>query len=1064
MPAPKEVIKLIENFERNLDAYRSGKYNETQVRRDFIDPLFKALGWDMDNSAGYAEAYRDVIHEDAIKIGTSTKAPDYSFRVGGQRKFFLEAKKPSVNVKEDVEPAFQLRRYAWSAKLPLSIVTDFEEFAIYDCRAKPDKGDKASKARLFYCTFHDYADKWDEIAAIFSKEAVLKGSFDKYASTSKGKRGTTEVDSAFLEEIEGWRDLLARNIALRNTNPVGAGPARDMTIDRGQGPLLRDQGSALSQRELNFAVQQTIDRIIFLRICEDRGIEPYGRLMALQNGVNVYGRLREMFRDADDRYNSGLFHFKREKGRAEAPDELTLNLEIDDKPLKEIFKNLYYPDCPYEFSVLGADILGSVYEQFLGKVIRLTAGNRAVVEDKPEVKKAGGVFYTPAYIVQYIVAHTVGKLLEGKTPKQAAGIAILDPACGSGSFLIGAYQYLLDWYLARYVAEGAEKHSKGKDARLRHSTSGEWRLTTAEKKRILLEHIYGVDIDAQAVEVTKLSLLLKVLEGESDQTLTSQMKLFHERVLPDLEHNIQCGNSLIGPDFYDSQLDLDDETTQRINVFDWQAAFPQVFNSDVGAPPGRDSVHKRDSRAGHAPTTTHSPSGGFDVVIGNPPYVRQETLGAEFKHYARQHYTAYAGTADLYVYFIEQSHRLLRKGGCYGVICSNKFMRSNYGKPLRDYLATQTTLDRIVDFGELPVFQNAATFPAIILTRNTRTKRQQFDYAPIKRLDFGSLDDEVAATARSLDDRALAGENWTLADSGELDVLEKMRRAGMPLGEYANSEIYRGVLTGLNEAFVIDGDTRAALIRRDKKCAALIKPFVVGDHVRKYHIRPSDSWLILLPKGWTRAQMQQASPSETQAWAWLTARYSSLAEWLQPFADKARKRTDQGDYWWELRACDYYDKFEQPKIIYPEIAMASRFAFDGTAVVTNKTAFIIPRADKYLLGVLNSKLAWLFFKRVCSVLGDADKRGRLTMQTIYVRQLPIRVINQKNKQDRAAHDDIVKLVEKMLALHQQLAAAKTPQDTTLLQRQIVATDKQIDQLVYALYGLTEEEIALVEGA
>jgi hypothetical protein len=443
MPVPQTVLTLIENFERNIDAYRNGQYNETQVRRDFIDPLFKALGWDMDNSLGYAEAYRDVIHEDAIKVGISTRAPDYSFRIGGARKFFLEAKKPSVNVKDDVEPAFQLRRYAWSAKLPLSIVTDFEEFAIYDCRQKPDKNDKASKARLFYCTFRDYAEKWDEIAAIFSKDAVLKGSFDKYASTSKGKRGTTEVDSAFLEEIENWRNLLAHNIALRNDN--------------------------LSQRDLNFAVQQTIDRIIFLRICEDRGIEPYGRLMALQNGVNVYARLREMFRDADDRYNSGLFHFKREKGRAVAPDELTLHLAIDDKPLKEVFKNLYYPDCPYEFSVLGADILGSVYEQFLGKVIRLTSGNRAVVEDKPEVKKAGGVFYTPSYIVKYIVEHTVGKLLEGKSAKQAVGIRILDPACGSGSFLIGAYQHLLDWYLAQYVEEGAEKNSKGKAARIRPS-------------------------------------------------------------------------------------------------------------------------------------------------------------------------------------------------------------------------------------------------------------------------------------------------------------------------------------------------------------------------------------------------------------------------------------------------------------------------------------------------------------------------------------------------------------------------------------------------------------------
>jgi hypothetical protein len=281
--------------------------------------------------------------------------------VGGTRKFFVEAKKPSVNVKDDLAPAFQVRRYAWSAKLPLSILTDFEEFAVYDCRVKPDKADKSSTARILYLTYTDFEKRWDEIAAIFSKDAVLKGSFDKYAQAVKGKKGTAEVDAAFLHEIEGWREVLARNIALRN---VGNG---------------RDR-SLLTQRELNFAVQQTIDRIIFLRICEDRGMEHEGRLAATTNGANVYKRLCELFRLADNKYNSGLFHFRKETGR-DLPDEMTLGLEIDDKPLKDIIKGLYYPDCPYEFSVISSDILGQVYEQFLGKVIRLTDGHRAVVEE-----------------------------------------------------------------------------------------------------------------------------------------------------------------------------------------------------------------------------------------------------------------------------------------------------------------------------------------------------------------------------------------------------------------------------------------------------------------------------------------------------------------------------------------------------------------------------------------------------------------------------------------------------------------------------------------------------------
>ena len=254
MSAPEEIHKLVERFERNLDAYRSGKYNEAQVRQEFINPFFNALGWDIYNKQGYAEAYKDVIHEDAIKVGSVVKAPDYCFCIGGTRKFFLEAKKPAVNIKKDINPAYQLRRYAWSAKLPLSILTDFEELAVYDCRIKPVKTDSASKARTYYLTYTDYIDRWDEIALIFSREAVLKGSFDKYVESSKAKRGTAEVDTAFLEEIDRWREILARNIALRNPG--------------------------LTIRELNFAVQHTIDRIVFLRICEDRGVELYGRLMS----------------------------------------------------------------------------------------------------------------------------------------------------------------------------------------------------------------------------------------------------------------------------------------------------------------------------------------------------------------------------------------------------------------------------------------------------------------------------------------------------------------------------------------------------------------------------------------------------------------------------------------------------------------------------------------------------------------------------------------------------------------------------------------------------------------
>ena len=540
--AKRIIGERVELFARNREQYRNPDYKEAQLRREFLDPFFEALGWDVANKQGWAEQYKEVVNEDALKIAGTTKAPDYSFRIGGARKFFAEAKKPSLAIKTDATAAYQLRRYAWSAQLPLSILSDFEELAVYDCRARPSDKDKASVGRVNFFTSEQYLDRLPEIYDVFSKEAVLRGSFDRYAQARKA-RGTAPVDAEFLKEIEGWRVTLAKNIAQLNPR--------------------------LALDELNDAVQRTIDRIIFLRMAEDRGAEEYGRLLRMANPLapasaeqlralspeqvvklgalagdgekgkgSVYARFVNLCHDAAMKYNSGLFDFN--------ADKLTPALIVDDDKLRSIIADLYYPRSPYEFSVLAVDTLGNVYEQFLGKVIRLTASHQAKIEEKPEVKKAGGVFYTPTYIVEYIVKQTVGKMIEGKSPEEIAALRpsttwrphperslersaaeskeveskdgrhsaqdamplrVLDPACGSGSFLLGAYQCLLDHCLNWYLAHRDEKQAK---AEIYESAKG-WRLTTAEKKRILTTHIFGVDIDRQAVEVTKLSLLLKVL-------------------------------------------------------------------------------------------------------------------------------------------------------------------------------------------------------------------------------------------------------------------------------------------------------------------------------------------------------------------------------------------------------------------------------------------------------------------------------------------------------------------------------------------------------------------------
>ncbi|MEW5941303.1 MAG: N-6 DNA methylase, partial [Chloroflexota bacterium] len=627
MSAPEIVKQLVERFEQHRDAYRSGKYNETQLRREFLDPFFEALGWDVLNRLGYSEENKHVIHEDSLEIEGVKKAPDYAFKIGRERKFFVEAKKPSVKIESNPEVAFQLRRYVWSAKLPLGILTDFEEFAVYECRSKPKSSDSVKTGRVALFKYTDFIERWDEIASIFSYEAVMKGGFDSFANTAAKKKGTAEVDEAFLAEIEGWRDTLAKNIALRNKARIH------------------------HEADLNFAVQMTIDRVIFLRICEERGFEPENQLHEISRRENIFAELSRLFERADKRYNSGLFHFRKESGRG-AADTFTPTLEIDDKVLKEIIRDLYYPS-PYVFSQIPADILGQIYEQFLGKVIRLTAGAQAKVEEKPEVRKAGGVFYTPTYIVDYIVANSVGRLLDptpipspdgktpsgegrkGMTPAEVAKLKIVDPACGSGTFLLGAFQFLIDWHLRWYLEHDPEKWAKGKNpaliplphfgsSKMGEGRGGGWKLSVAKKKEILLNNIHGVDIDPQAVEVTKLSLLLKVIEDPG------QLSLLDERILPDLGKNIQCGNSLIGRDYFEGQLMVEEAERARVNAFDWKQAFPDVFAQ-----------------------------GGFDAVIGNPPY------GASFTReddlYFSGTYETFSATKDVYTCFIEKA-LLVSKG------------------------------------------------------------------------------------------------------------------------------------------------------------------------------------------------------------------------------------------------------------------------------------------------------------------------------------------------------------------------------------------------------------------
>ncbi len=987
--AYQKISGLVTRFEEQFDFYKKSEYNETLTRRDFIDPFFKALGWDIDNENGYAESYREVIHEDRVKIGKATKAPDYSFRlVGGKRLFFVEAKKPNVAVKDEIQPSYQIRRYGWSARLLVSIITDFEEFSIYDCTKKPKPTDKASVARIKYLTFKDYLKEFDFLWDTFGKESVLKGSFDKFVLGNINKKGTATVDKEFLQSLDSWRTYLATSISLKN--------------------------KSLDEDEINFVVQQTIDRIIFLRIAEARSIESYGNLQnALKQG-DYYQNLFGIFREADDKYNSGLFDFKK--------DKISKDLTIDNKVMKAIINELYYPESPYEFSVIPVEILGSAYEQFLGKVIRITPAHHAKIEEKPEVRKAGGVYYTPEYVVEYIVKNTAGKLVEGKTPEEVSKITIVDPACGSGSFLIGAYQFLMDWHKNYYTSNG--KPSKGNKS---NPLTPDGNLTTAEKKRILLNNIYGVDIDIIAVEVTKLSLLLKCMEGETEASIATQLSLFKERVLPTLDNNIKDGNSLVDTDFYAGELELGFE--KKIKPFNWQRAFPEVCNiktkpiteptpkeklikaliNSVETEKELDNTLKGFLNTLEDPKLSYGLNSGFDIVIGNPPY------GAEFsdevKSYFLQKFRSQNYQLDSYLIFLEQSiTRILKPKGKFGMIIPNPWLTNLFQKNGRRFIFENTVVDEIVHFKQ-PVFPKVTVDTEIVLLTKTQPSNNRIQITIVEK-DKKLLHDKNKIIYHNQNEWIdLNGDVVNIfLEENEKRLFKKITTDTKPLENYFNINV------GIKPYQVGKGkpkQTRKDVVNRvfdsDKKENELYRKYLRGSDIHRYSTIP------------------------------LKERYLKFGDWLA-----------------EPRSTANFNAIE--KIFMRQTGDSLIGTLDTKQYLClNNMHILVPKESlphdvKYFLGIINSNLLNWYYQTLNPEKGEALAEVKKTN----VAQLPIRIADAK------LYSEIVKLVDQLLHLNEEKAEAKLPTKISQFEGKIDFCETRINEIVYQLYGLTEDEIKIVE--
>ena len=970
------LSRLIEKYHRLYETGKIKSYNEAQTVNEFILPMFQSLGWDIHNINT-----DEVTPEERISGGRV----DWAFRIDGIPMFFLEAKALKVDL--DIGKwAEQAINYAWNKGVTWAVLTDFEGVKIFNADVSPYPPQSPLNKRgikrgclFFKLKANEYIEKFDQLW-LLSKEAFKEGLLDKEAEKWGKKVKRTPVGERLFQDMMQWRMLLTKSFHKLNR---------------------------LSPDKLDEGVQRILDRLIFIRTAEDRGIEPNILLSMIRQADErrtLVKLLSKIFRDFDEGYNSKLFE-----------PHYSESWDIDNEALKNVINGLYETadGFRYDFSAISADVLGGIYEQYLGHILS-QAKKRASVKKEHQKRKEQGIYYTPTFVVDYIVKNTVGRFFEEKTYKDVMELKVLDPACGSGSFLIRAYGELAGYF-----------ERKDRQANL------------FTRFRILTGNIYGIDLDAQAVEIAQLNLLLK--------TLSTRTKL------PNLAGKVRIGNSLIsgtdeelGRYFKSPALEKGGEGGfSDKKPFNYEKEFPEVFNRK---------------------------NPGFDVIIGNPPYVRIQTLPKDEVKYFSNRYKSAVSNYDIYVLFVERGLQLLREGGVLGFILPKKYFTASYGEGLRNVLAKYNAIYEIIDFGHEQVFEGATTYTCLLFLR--KGKNPEFRYGIVKNFEkiksTKNLDKSCVEWV-SVESKILNNKTWFFAGDVEEQVIERLE--SFPKLETIASNIFVGLQTSADSVYIMD------FIRRDRNnlCLyskalkqevilepALFKPLISGADVKRY-IYPVKRQYILFPYRIINGRAELIDEAELKQLAPKTYEYLKENE-------KLLKNREGGKFndkeWYRFGRNQNVSIQEQVKICVPRLVSRIQAIFD------EKGKFYLDNVDVggltlkentrenhlYVLALLNSSLLVYYLIKISTPF----RGGFYSCNKQYLSQLPIKLLDLSIPAEKLKHNELVSLADKMLKLNRDLQNVSQNTDKWYsLKKEIEKTDRLIDEKVYVLYELSEAEIQAI---